>query len=79
MPDDGYSCDVNGIQDTASNTTAKEVTPDDTGPALSPSEWAPFMEEFSNEQFDEMVRSMKADGVYPLSPLGDFPGAPLGN
>lgn len=37
------------------------------------------MEEFSNEQFDEMVRSMKADGVYPLRPLDDFPGAHLSN
>jgi len=81
--DDGNSRIANGVQDAASNTTAKEVTPRaDTGTALSPSEWAPFMEEpfteeFSNEQFDEMVCSMKADGIYPLSPPDAFLGASL--
>jgi len=76
VPDDEYSCVANGAQDATSNATAKEDTPrTDTVPALSPSEWAPFMEEFSNEQFDEIFSSAMADGIYPLSPSDAFLGA----
>ena len=77
-PECENSCIVNGVQDAASDAAAKEVAPrTDTGPASSPSEWAPLMEEFPHEQFEEMIRFMKADGTYPLSPVDAFPGASL--
>jgi hypothetical protein len=76
MPECETSRIVNGGQGAANDAVAKEVTPrTDATPALSPSEWAPFMEEFPHEQFEEMVYSLKADGIYPLSPLDAFPGA----
>ena len=69
---------ASGVQDAVSDAAAKEVVPPtDTGPALSHSEWAPFMEEFPHEQFEEMICFMKADGTYPLSPVDAFPGASL--
>lgn len=67
---------TNGGQDAASDAVAKEVTPRvDTGPALSPPEWPSIMDEWPHEQFEDMVYSLKADGIYPLSPLDAFPGA----
>jgi hypothetical protein len=76
MPECESSRIANGGQDAASDAAAKEVTSrTDARPGLSPSEWAPIMEEFPHEQFEEMVVSMKADGIYPLSPLDAFPGA----
>ena len=70
------SCIANRGQDAAFDAAAREVAPrTDTGPALSPSEWAPFMERLPHEHFEEMICSLKADGIYPSSPLGAFPGA----
>ena len=69
---------ANGGQDAASDAAAKEVTSRTAAcPGLSPFEWAPIMEEFPHEQFEEMVFSMKADGTYLLSPADAFPGASL--
>jgi hypothetical protein len=69
VPDSESSSITHGAQDLAFDATAKEVA-HHAGTDLSPPpfEQVPFTGGFSDEQFEEMVRSMKADGIYPPSP-----------
>lgn len=76
-PDSKLSCITTGEQGSTSSVTPVENTPEvdgqtETGVVPLPFEQVPFTGDISDEQFEEMVQAMKADGIHPMSPLDAF-------
>jgi hypothetical protein len=78
LPKPEALCATHEIQDAALDEPAKEVAPHDKTELNPPAlEQVSFAGGFTDEQFEEMVRSMKADGIYPQSPQDIFQDASL--
>lgn len=78
VPGNADPCAIDGVRDVAGEATATENS-FQVDPSLAPLpfEQIPFADGWSDEQFDEMVRSMKADGTYPLSVADPSPDVSL--